>query len=443
MLVNALNHMNRKSGSYVFVDQALEKATGQMAILTTRGIKKEYFPSLYFRGAITQVDSNVVSDSASLSLDLTNVLKPPRLLGTNVEKSDKSGSRGVSVVSVDLHLVRYPSRQVIPGGSVANSMVVVSDGSGFAGEGEIKLAGIELSVKISRVESVGQAVRNLIELATLELIGRHSGLPYWECLATRPSNEKATNGAFLKYNLLTEMQKYTQIQNMLTRLGLYDGPITTWLDPETRDAVSRFQAQEKLIATGNVDFDLYERLRERTRGIPIENVRPPRSLATPQPEPKGTRKQAIQTGVRVKNPSRLITLMPMQKTYKKGDVLKARLTVAKPGYISCFHQAGNGTFTQILPVNPNERMSILKASALQVPLTTSNFDIVIEQETTSENIVCMLDQSETPKTTATSLGASSTLAPTRVSSIKELINAYSGGQHKIAWASLSSLYNPK
>ena len=61
------------------------------------------------------------------------------------------------------------------------------------------LCGFNLTIKMSRVESVGQAVRNLIELGTLELLGRHSGLPYWECLSTRPSNERATNGEFLKF----------------------------------------------------------------------------------------------------------------------------------------------------------------------------------------------------------------------------------------------------
>jgi hypothetical protein len=437
MLINALNHMNRTSGAYVFVDQALEKDAGQLAIRTTRDKKNERFPVLYFRGAITQVDTDVVSDTASISLDLANVLNPPNLLGTKVGQSDHSGKRGVSVVSVDLHLVGFPDRQVLPGGSVANSMVVVADGSGFAGEGKIKLAGIELNLSISRVESIGQAVRNLIELGTIELIGRHSGLPYWECLSLRPSNEKATNGIWLKYNSMTEMQKYTRIQTMLTQLGFYNGPITTWLDFETRKAISEFQASQKLIATGAVDFDLYERLEERTKGFPVEVVRPLRSVVTSPPDPAGASERARQTGIKVTNSSTKITLQPTLTGYKMGDIVSASLIVRDKGYVSCFQQTGSGLITQILPVNPVKRAFIDTPLRLSVPASSAGFEIHIESETNPEKIMCLLDRSETLKSASLEMKAHAPLEPTRYASFADIVKAHSKFGSKVPWSSIT------
>jgi peptidoglycan hydrolase-like protein with peptidoglycan-binding domain len=437
MLINALNHMNRQSGAYVFVDQALEKDAGQLAILTTRGEDDERFPRLYFRGAITQVDTNVVSDSGSLSLDLSSVLSPPKILGGNLGQTDQSASRGVSVVSVDLHLVGYPSRQVLPGGSVANSMVVVSDGSGFSGEGEIKLAGVELTLNISRVESVGQAVRNLVELGTIELIGRHSGLPYWDCLSLRPSNEKATNGAWLAYNSLTEIDKYTRIQKMLTHLGYYNGPITTWLDPETRAAISAFQASQKLIATGAVNFDLYERLQERTKGFQVENVRPLRSYATSPPDPIGSAKAAKETGIKVTNSSNKLTLSSSQTRYRVGDVLTATLTVRDKGYVSCFQQTGTGAITQILPVNPTDRIAVSTARQMSVPASNANFDIRIESKSRPEKIMCLLDRAKSPATSAFGLGAKGPLEPTTSTSFESVIKAYAKFGKRVPWTTLT------
>jgi hypothetical protein len=103
MLVNAVNQTNLKSGAYVFLDQSFEKEVGQLEWLSPTKTRKE--PRFYFRGAITQLDTNTVNDKSKISLDFTDSPHPITINGGALEKSSPSLNKGVSMVSVVVHLV--------------------------------------------------------------------------------------------------------------------------------------------------------------------------------------------------------------------------------------------------------------------------------------------------------------------------------------------------
>ncbi len=119
MLINAINQLNRSSRKYIFLDQARISDLGQLELETTRK-EDEIKPQLYIRGSISQLDSDVSGVEAEADWD-RDTRPSTGLTGLKFE-----GHRKLSVVSVDMHLVQYPSRRIIPGASVANSMVVVS-----------------------------------------------------------------------------------------------------------------------------------------------------------------------------------------------------------------------------------------------------------------------------------------------------------------------------
>ncbi|CUH52497.1 peptidoglycan-binding domain-containing protein [Shimia marina] len=266
MLVNALNQMNRKSGRYVFLDQARISGFGQLELITTRK-KGEVKPNLYIRGAISQVDSDTAVRNASIGHDLDG----DRGFTTSLYRN----SRTLSVVSVDLHLVQYPSRQVLPGGSVSNSMVVTRRGLTGTVGGTIASADIVAPISIVRLESQGQAVRNLIELGLIELLGRHSGVPYWQCLNGKETDARAAEQRERRFVL--HGTDITLMQQQLIALGYLKGRPTGTLDGPTRQAITRFEVAHHLIADGGPDFDVIERL---------NRLAPPDTLAsTPQPTP--------------------------------------------------------------------------------------------------------------------------------------------------------------
>ncbi len=172
------------------------------------------------------------------------------------------------MISLDLHLVQYPSRRVLPGASVANSMVVVQRGIKGTAIGIIDNAALTIPLTIERVESESQAVRNLVELGVIELLGRHAGVPYWTCLehpATDAKTEEKAERALVRSN---PKQATHQAQVMLIALGRLSGTPTGELDAATRRAISTFQAEQNILPSGTVDYDLIRRLKEQTGGIP-------------------------------------------------------------------------------------------------------------------------------------------------------------------------------
>ena len=277
MLINAINQMNRKSGRYIFLDQARISAFGQLELVTTRK-DDEVKPHMYIRGSISQIDQDTAERDISPSW--TKTLLQSSRSGSRyggLSAGFYNNSKTLSIVTVDMHLVRYPSRQVIAGGSVANSMVVIERGNGAGITGVIDNGRWTVPISVERIESQGQAARNLIELGAIELLGKHAGVPYWTCLETRRTdsirNEKDERG----FDGKRKGPGIRETQDMLIALGHMSGPATGRLDRKTRRAISRYQSRQDLLVNGIVDYDLYRRLKQEmedsaTAGIPPEPV---------------------------------------------------------------------------------------------------------------------------------------------------------------------------
>lgn len=254
MLINALNQMNKKSRSYLFVDQAFVAKTGNLELQIVSD--KDATPSLYIRGSISQVDAN----TTDLSLNGSFTQRDQNIPGFG--RNSGGWSRTISVVTVDMHLVGYPSRRVLAGGSVANSMAVVSKGWGTGAKGLIENATLDLNLEISRVESRGQAVRNLVELGLIELIGKHAKVPYWTCLQLIETDARRAERDERQVTYGSNGGKIREAQEMLVALGRLSAPHWGHIDERTRTAIVKFQVDTGVLPNGIVDFDLLERLRK-------------------------------------------------------------------------------------------------------------------------------------------------------------------------------------
>ncbi len=381
MLVNAVNQMNQKSRAYVFLDQSLERDMGQISLLTRQ--KDDLEPKLYIRAAITQVDQGVVSDSGSLALDFTNAPNAWNPFKANLKGSKFTAGRDVSIVTVDMHLVSYATKTIVPGASVANTMVVTSDNKGVQADGLIRLTGFDFSINIKRVESLGQAVRNLVELGVIELLGRHARVPYWQCLNIRPSIQKLDNLDELRFLALPRTKRIQKVQTMLVSLGYLTGTVTGSLDRKTRAAISRFQADKKLVATGELNYQLFTLLSENANGYSRDHK--------PFPDKPNPKKPAD------------ILLFPDRPNYRKGDVLKLELDVRKDGFVRCYHQSGKGPIIQILPINPGQSIHAGSGAKVTIPSQNAPFDIQFETSGAEEGILCILSPDpnlQLPMTTA-------------------------------------------
>ncbi len=171
MFITAVSRMSAKSNAFHFVDYDPTQLDVQV-LSEMVGLHKEFVaPNYYVRGAITQLDSNVLQSSASAGVSIPGM------------DAAINGYQVVSVVSIDLNVGKLITRQIMPGISASNSIAVVQSGKGADVGGFIGKAGLSLSVSLDKSEGFHQAVRNLIELSTIEVLGKLTRVPYWQCLS--------------------------------------------------------------------------------------------------------------------------------------------------------------------------------------------------------------------------------------------------------------------
>lgn len=135
------------------------------------------YPKYNIKGSISQVDKGVISQGAGGSITLSDV-------DFGINKDDI-----VSVITVDMNVYNTATFQLQNGVNSANSIAVYRQG--LAGDlgGRIKKAGAYLNFSFDKSEGAHQAIRTLIQLNTIEVIGELAKVPYQQCLTAYDADE--------------------------------------------------------------------------------------------------------------------------------------------------------------------------------------------------------------------------------------------------------------
>ncbi len=393
MLIGAINTLNRRSGAFAFLDQAREVASGQIKYITESSRLK---PKIYVRGAISQFDNATVnaSDSAGLGDSSTPI-------GSAVRTFNISRSRILSIVTVDMHLVSNPGRVILPGMSVSNSMVVMKNTFGGSATGLISLAPLNVGVSIAKVESSGQAVRNLIELGTIELLGKYARVPYWTCLGSAAKAEKTRPVPQKSFEISNDRARTALMQNQLAQLGLLQRYTSGKLDAATSAAIIRFQTKHNLIPSGQINAALAEQLR---RAVGITGAPAPVS----RPGATGT--------LRIAGPAR--------DTLVAGQSIRISLTADQNVYVSCYHRSGDGPIVRVFPTGNRPSAMLRQGEILTIPQAGAPFMIVLEPDT-AEQILCLSQQNDQSASYPAALQAKG-LTPLAAASLNAVLSAHNG-----------------
>ena len=186
MLMGAIARMGETSGRLRYLENAVqsnELATEvahseQDAIVRLEKNTAKYAPRIAIKGVISQFNKDGVAQGNSAGLGIKDNFM-----------FQSSDGEALTTIALDLRMVQlfgkdYSSPEIVPGMVSRNVMPVYSSEENTElGVGIVKLAKIGLEFNYSRSEGIGSAVRSLVELGTIELIGKYYGIPYEDCLA--------------------------------------------------------------------------------------------------------------------------------------------------------------------------------------------------------------------------------------------------------------------
>lgn len=191
-------------------------------------------PDYLITGALTQFERAIVGAGRSNNLSL-------EFGGGKGETSLGAEAKNTAIISalgLDLNLVSFSTNQMVPRVQAANVVRVfdsVSEANaalGFYGDSfGFKLEGRYLQGRHS-------AIRTLVDLSVLELLGKATSTPYWRCLPNGQPDPVVVGNMRRAFEPLAPALKIGLAQVLLRRYG-EDVAVNQQLDQRTRDALAR------------------------------------------------------------------------------------------------------------------------------------------------------------------------------------------------------------
>lgn len=439
MIITALSQMSRLSNAFRYVDYEVDIARQDtVQNLTTILLNNNQIqlqrPALYISGAIAFVDQNVLNNRTDL--------------GTSASRLDTgfSQNRNATIVALELHLGDFRSRTIIPGLDSANEVVIGNGGQGLDLAGRIGSYGVQFNVGRDYTQGTGAAVRTLVELATIELVGKWARVPYWQCLTleqTNPNFQRQMRdwydeGSPLVYNNLVQRSLISQgyLVNQSDALNGDNAELIT--------ALGKFQADSGMVVSGVVDFETYERALRNFVTLNKEGQMVQVGWSSTNAASSGattgalSKTRNIASGNRASSaygattPARTINMqienvLIGRTAFEVGEQIFVSATLSRSSHLYCFLNEAGGTVMRLLPnvSNPNSLMSA--SQAVRIPDWMSPMPGFIMDPTSAgtERVGCFAtDEDVTPRLVSI-LGAAPLVALPGVASLDAVVDTFS------------------
>lgn len=322
MMISAISDMTRRSRAIQLITFG-QDANNLVAFLNAAQQRGAFavVPQFSIRGSVSQLDEGVLKRQGDVGISVD----PVASLGA-------SASRQFNVLGLDLSMAHTSNLALVHGVSSKNAVVIAKDSNALDSEAVIRKVGINFSTSFQRTDGTAQALRNMVELATVELFGRLLKLPYWACLGATPDNAEVRNEIedwFIGMERAGELVGFFQEQ--LRNRGFYDGPVDGQVNDALRQAIAAYQSGTGFTETGVVDLDFFTAF--------MNNPFPPapaQPFAPPAPVTIGAARKGLQ-------------IVPTKTRYRAGEGVEFELRSPVPAYAYCYHEDSAHKFTRIFP----------------------------------------------------------------------------------------------
>lgn len=278
MLVSAVSDMTRRSRAIKLVTFGSD--TNNAVNLQGQLEKRQPFtalPKYDIRGSITQFDDEVARDQTDAGLPKISLPTPGTSLALSISRARQFGA-----IALDLSIVNTADLALVPGVSSKNLVVLTRDTTTNQASATLQKIGIGFNFTYGRTEGPAQALRAMVELATIELFGKLLRLPYWECLripADNPRVQKELDDWFFAMSRNRELVGFFQEQ--LRNRGFFSGPTDQAPSPDLDRAIDAFRRQVGIAPGSQIDRAAFAALvLQRTGPAPA-----PTPVSSPAPTP--------------------------------------------------------------------------------------------------------------------------------------------------------------
>lgn len=250
MLITSVSEMTKRSRAVKLI--AYGNDSGNLISYMQSAEQKNIYqvlPQFGIRGSISQFDENIAKKTEGFGL----AVEP--FFGAG-----KAATSAASILGLDLTMMSTSDLSIVPGVTSNNSVSILRSGSGLEAEAGYKKFGINYQMNLSRSDGMAQALRNLVQLATVEIFGKLTKTPYWVCLGGSIQDEAvATEVSDWYQSLFSESGALVGYwQNQMRIRSVYVGEVNGVPDDALRDAVMAYRQALGMEKNAKLDLDFFK-----------------------------------------------------------------------------------------------------------------------------------------------------------------------------------------
>ncbi|WP_227816016.1 DUF4384 domain-containing protein [Nitrogeniibacter aestuarii] len=339
MMMSALSDQTRRSRA-IEVSAFGQDANNAVAFLSNAKNRTAFnvVPQYNLRGSISQLDEGVLKRQADGGVSVGSTLG-----------AGASTSRQFNVLGLDVAMADTERLTLVPGVVSKNLTTIVKEGDALDAQATFSKIGINFSTSFQRTDGTAQALRNMVELSSVELFGRLLKLPYWQCIGTDAKNPEVREEIedwFIGMERGGELTAYFQTQ--LRNRGFYDGPADGRVTPALRQAVATYRNALGMGDTASVDLAFFTVFLEgpfpQPPAVPAQDATP--------------RSQASAGNIAL-----AIEAVPLPAGAGVGFTLSSNA----PAYAYCYARTAAGKLQRIFPNRFDADPRIEPGQSLQLP----------------------------------------------------------------------------
>ncbi len=408
-LQSAITKMSQRSGAFVVTDYNPNQFAPEQGLWLLSNKEGFYIPAYYIRGAISGFANNIADNSGDLAVG--TVLKGGGI-GRNV---------AYSTVSVDLTVGNLVKRTLISRAQAGNEVVLQSTSTGAQVGGSFEKYGANIEITASRADGIPQAVRTLVELDAIEILGRLTGAPYWACLGATHEDDSARQARRDIFFNMSPAERVVFAQRRLGRLGYYAGPLNGQISPDFATALGAYLRDQGRSSQTALDFATYELLTQWRRGEGLATTSPaaarPAAVAElPTPAPADPAAVAAA-------PALQLQLQLIANGRRPGAPVRLALQADRDAFAYCYIQDAAGSVARLFP-NRWQPDPLLRGGArIEIPGPQAGFDLLVPAVGAQERIACFASNQELGRALPATVRADD-LTPLPVGSLDALAALY-------------------
>lgn len=401
MLISAISDMTRRSNAIKLITYGRDTGNLIALIESVKGRNAfEQIPPYGIRGSVSQLDDGVVRKNADAGV----AVDPYFSLGA-------ARNASASVLGIDLTVVSARDLAVVPGVTSRNSVVIYRESNGLDSDATIRKFGVNFSMNLSRSEGQAQALRNLVELAAVELIGKLAMLPYWRCLGAATADEtiQAEMDDWLQSLALKPAELVRYFQYQLKNRGYYGGAIDGQPTPEFVQAVAGYRAALGLPAAGEIDAAFFRAYLDADHAAVLKRAPPPVAAApeaapaaaeakaaavTPVPAPMAVARVESEPIAKAPPPApvpeglRVVVGSPGNpQSFRRNQAVQLAVLTNQEAHVYCYLRDENRNIQRIFPNRYMNQSLVRPSHPLMLP-GDGRFELRASPRGVTEAVVC-------------------------------------------------------